>query len=103
MHIFVKLGCQGISHRLWGCVPVLLRHVIFILLFLICHSYLYFPSRVGSLLERHTSSSVDSVENLEQAEMLHINQSELIQPTEVMVSDTVTVERAEPVLTPQGT
>ena len=64
---------------------------------------LYPYSRVGSLLERHTSSSVDSVENLEQAEMLHINQSELIQPTEVMVSDTVTVERAEPVLTPQGT
>ena len=56
------------------------------------------------LLERHTSSSVDSVENLEQAEMLHINQSaDLIQPSEVQVNDTmVMVERAEPVLSDQG-
>ena len=56
------------------------------------------------LLERHTSSSVDSVENLEQAEVLHINQSaDLIQPSEVQVNDTmVMVERAEPVLSNQG-
>ena len=56
------------------------------------------------LLERHTSSSVDSVENLEQAEVLHINQSaDLIQPSEVHVNDTmVMVERAEPVLSDQG-
>ena len=59
---------------------------------------------MGGLLERHTSSSVDSVENLEQAEVLHINQSaDLIQPSEVQVSDTmVMVEHAQPVLTNQG-
>ena len=56
-------------------------------------------------MERHASSSVDSVENLEQAEVLHINQSaDLIQPSEVRVSDTmVMVEQAQPVLTNQGT
>ena len=59
---------------------------------------------MGGLLERHASSSVDSVENLEQAEVLHINQSaDLIQPSEVQVSDTmVMVEHAQPVLTTQG-
>ena len=47
---------------------------------------------------------MDSVENLEQAEVLHINQSaDLIQPSEVQVNDTmVMVERAEPVLSDQG-
>ena len=60
---------------------------------------------MGGLLERHASSSVDSVENLEQAEVLHINQSaDLIQPSEVQVSDnTVIVEEAQPVLTNHGT
>ena len=50
---------------------------------------------------RHKSSSVDSLENMEKVEVLQINHPELIQPTEVIISDTI-LETAEPVLTPMG-
>ena len=54
----------------------------------------------GEGLGPYRSGSVDS---LEKVAVLHAtNQAELIQPTEVVISDTVLEERAEPILSPRG-
>lgn len=58
---------------------------------------------LGSASYSKTSGSVDSLEAIGKVEVMQIDQPTLIQPTEVVVSDAVFVERAEDrALTPMG-